>query len=110
MASNSRLPILAAVLLAMPLVNATAQNNPTGNYGSNRSATAGPVTGDKPGTGLNTADVSSSHKKSIHKPRLTKRTPGGTGKTVVPESRSTIAGDADATAKAQSGGTGAGAR
>ena len=111
MVSIPRLAILAAALLAMPLASVMAQSNPPGNYGSNRSATAAPITGDKPGTGLSTADVGSSdvgssHKKSRHKLRSTRRAPGATGKTVVPGNHSTVADDADATAKTQTGGTG----
>ncbi len=110
MASISPSALLVAALLAMPLANAMAQSNPTGNYGSNRSATAGPVTGDQPAAGLNTGDVSSSRKKPTHKVRSTRATAGTTGKTVVPGNHSTVAGDADATARAQSGGTGGGAK
>lgn len=112
MASISRSALLVTALLAMPLAEAMAQSNPTGNYGSNRSATAGPITADKPGAGLSTADVGSSpHKKSRHhKVRPTHSATGRTGKTVVPGSHSTVTGDADATARAQSGSTGGSGR
>ena len=71
MASISPSAMLVAALLAMPLTSALAQsNNPAGNYGSNRSSTASPVTGDTPGSGMSTADVGAPHKTVRHRHRL----------------------------------------
>ena len=110
MSPVSRSVIFVAAILAVPVASTMAQSNPTGNYGANRSATATSTTGDKPETGINTADVKSPHKTHRHRVRTTGGAPGGTGKTVVPGNRSTVAGDADATAGTKTTGTGGGGK
>jgi|SRR4051794_18438638 hypothetical protein len=59
MTSISRALLLSAALMGAPVVAAVAQqNNPTGNYGSNRSATASPGTADdQAASGMHTGDV-----------------------------------------------------
>ncbi len=59
MFSKSSFLLLATALMAAPIASTMAQqNNPTGNLGSNRSATAAPGTADtKAAPGMNTADV-----------------------------------------------------
>ena len=110
MTSISRSVFLAAALATTPLVAALAQNNPTGNYGSNRSTTAAPVTGDSTGSpGMNTGDVNG--KSTMTNSYGTSATkPGSTGRTVVPGNNSSVASDTGGTAKTQSGGTGGGGK
>jgi hypothetical protein len=93
MTLHSRSFILAASLVAMPLVGALAQNtNPAGNYGSNQSITASPGTADsKAASGMNTAD-SNATPSAIPPGATSNYTPGATGRTIVPGSNSTVAG------------------
>lgn len=106
MTANARALLLAAALVAAPLAGALAQSSPTGNYGTNQSTSASPGTVDNKATsGLNAAS-------SQHKPSTTtaaaanKNVPGATGRTIVPGSSSTIAGDAPNTASAKTDGGG----
>src|SRR4051794_38867404 len=101
--------LLAAGLIAAPLAGAIAQqNNPTGNLGSNRSATAAPGTADsKAASGLNTGDAGSrsTTANSYGGPASTNNTtPGATGHTVVPGTTSSQAGSAPSTAQQRTGG------
>jgi hypothetical protein len=105
--------LLSAVLFAAPLTGAMAQDsNPTGNYGSNRSMTASPRTADnKTQSGMNTGDAHAggsmgSYSGSASNPR----TPGGTGRSVVPGSNSSQASAAPGAANTQAGGTGGGGK
>ena len=109
MTALSRSLLLSAALLSAPLTGAMAENsNPTGNYGSNRSATAAPRTADSATrSGMNTGDVHSresmgSYSGSASNPR----TPGATGNTVVPGSNSNQASAATGTANARTDGGG----
>jgi hypothetical protein len=101
--------MMSAALFAAPLTGAMAQpNNPAGNYGSNRSMTATPGTADsKTGSGMNTGDVHTrgamdSNSGAASNPR----TPGGTGRTLVPGTNSNQASAATGTANARTDGSG----
>lgn len=106
MTSHSRFLILAASLVAMPLAGALAQsNNPTGNYGSNQSMTASPGTADnKAASGMNTADVNATPPR-VSSQAKSNYVPGATGRTVVPGSNSTMAGDVPSSTAAKTGAT-----
>ncbi len=107
MGSKLSMSFMAVALLASPVV-ALAQSNPTGNLGSNRSATAVPGTptaDTRPG--LTTADVGHHVKKPMHSAMAKNpRVAGATGSTVVPGSNSTVTGDNGATTAAKTGVTG----
>jgi hypothetical protein len=109
---KSRSILLAATLMAAPLATAMAQqNNPTGNLGSNRSATAAPGTADSSAastmhTGDNAARGTSTN--SHGGTSMNNTTPGATGHTVVPGSTSSQAGAAGSTVREKTGGTSAG--
>jgi hypothetical protein len=93
-----------AVLMAAPLM-ALAQSNPTGNLGSNNSATATPPTANAPMSGLQAGDATAVPRPpsgAAQNPRV----PGATGQTVVPGTNSTVAGDRPATGSARTGGAG----
>jgi hypothetical protein len=108
MITTSRSIILSAALLVAPVASALAQqNNPTGNYGSNRSATASSTTADTPATpGMRTGDISSASTPggSYGGPATSSSKTGATGQTVVPGNNSTVAGDTSGTAKTKTGG------
>jgi hypothetical protein len=93
MTSIPRSLLLSAALLAAPLTGALAQTNPAGNYGSNRSVTAAPGTADnRAAPGMSTADEHSSGAAGSYSGKaLNPRTPGATGRTVVPGSNSSQA-------------------
>ena len=109
MLSKSRFLMVAGALMAMPATAALAQqNNPTGNMGSNRSATAAPGTADsKSGSGMHTGDVGSvtSGSSNYNGTGMNARTPGSTGKTVVPGSTSSEATASSGTAEQKTGTT-----
>jgi hypothetical protein len=95
--------LMAVWLVALP-VGATAQsNNPTGNSGSNKSATASAGTADnKAASGMTTGDATS----RIAPPPMSagnSRTPGGTGDSIVKGDHSTIRGDRAATTDQKTG-------
>lgn len=108
MVLKSRTLILAASLMAVPMVAAMAQqNNPAGNMGSNQSSTASPGTADnKAVSGMNTGDVGSRNKATSSGTAMNSTTPGATGHTVVPGSNSSQAGASAGTAEQKSGSTG----
>jgi hypothetical protein len=113
MTSFPRSLLLAATLLAAPLTVATAQDsNPTGNYGSNRSATSAPGTADSQSASkLRTGDVPSRAGTGGFMGSASKSTtPGGTGRAVVPGNNSTRASASPGTAETRSGGTGGGGK
>jgi hypothetical protein len=85
MTSISRSLLLSAALMAAPLAGAIAQqNNPAGNYGSNRSATAAPGTADsKPMSGMNTGDAGPGDANSAAARSGSGMTPGNAGRTLV---------------------------
>jgi hypothetical protein len=92
----------AAALLVAPLM-AFAQSNPTGNLGSNGSATATPPTANAPVSGLQAGDATAvppPPSGAAQNPRV----PGATGQTVVPGTNSTVGGDRPATGAAKTGG------
>jgi hypothetical protein len=98
--------LVSAAIAVAPLAAGMAQqNNPAGNYGSNRSETATPGTADsKAASGMNTGDVNS---KSTYPGTMSGGTmPGGTGRTVVPGNNSSQANAARGTANTKTGGTG----
>jgi hypothetical protein len=93
--------LLAGALLTAPLAVAMAQTeSPTGNMGSNRSATASPGTAD--GSGMSTGDVSSKPRRPIGS-AMSSTTPGATGQTVVPGSNSSPARASAGTAGQKTG-------
>ena len=110
MPSLSHSLLLSAALLAAPLTGAVAQTNPAGNYGSNRSVTAAPRTADNQAkSGMSTGDeharaAAGNYAGTASDPR----TPGGTGRTVVPGSNSSqasaAAGSANTRTDATTGG------
>ena len=115
MVSKSRSLLLAAALMAAPLATAMAQqNNPSGNLGSNHSATASPGTADNKGApGVSTADMGSrGTTTSNYAPSMNNTSPGATGHKVVPGSTSSQAGSSSGTVeqKAGSQNTGGGSR
>ena len=98
-----RTSMLAAAILAAPLAAFAQSNNPTGNLGSNNSATATPPTADTPSSGLHTGDANAippAPSAAAQNPHV----PGATGQTVVPGTTSTVAGDRPATGNAKTGG------
>ncbi|WP_428538142.1 hypothetical protein [Rhodopila sp.] len=101
MLSKSPSLIVAAVLVTAPMLSAMAQqNNPTGNMGSNSSATATPMTkNNSPGAG-SMAKGTAGENGTKARNRVA---PGATGKTVVPGSKSSQASAADATKQQKSG-------
>jgi hypothetical protein len=110
MIMSSRTLLVAAGLMAMPLaapMTALAQqNNPTGNLGSNRSATASPGTADsKAASGMNTGDVGSkgAGANSYGGAATNPTTPGATGQAVVPGSTSSQANASSGTAEQKTG-------
>nr|WP_294501251.1 hypothetical protein [uncultured Rhodopila sp.] len=113
MLTISRSLLLSAALLSASLTGAMAQGtNPAGNYGSNRSMTAAPGTADSTTkSGMNTGDVHSrGSMESYSGARSDPRTPGGTGRTVVPGSSSSQASAATGTANARTDGTTGGSK
>ena len=101
MFSKSRSLLLAAALVAAPMVTAMAQqNNPTGNQGSNSSATATPTTGNNsPGAGAAARGTTGNYGGTS----MNSTAPGATGKTVVPGSTSSQAGASGATNEQKAG-------
>lgn len=101
----------AAALIAAPVAMAQS-NNPTGNLGSNRSATASPGTADSTSsTGMHTGDSRggvSNYGGSSTSMGMTSGTPGSTGHTVVPGNNSTVASDHSATTQQRQTGNQAG--
>ncbi len=108
MTLNYRFLILATSLVAMPLVGALAQSNPTGNYGTNKTMTAAPGTADNnAASGLSTADANA--KPPGASSPAGNYAPGSTGRTVVPGSNSSVGADATNSSSAKtSGGVGGG--
>jgi hypothetical protein len=96
MTSMLRNSILSAAILAAPLA-AFAQSNPTGNLGSNNSATATKPTADARSSPLHAADANAA-KRPPNAAAQNPHVPGATGQTVVPGTNSTVAGDRAATA------------
>jgi len=107
MTLQSRSLMLAASLIAMPMVGAMAQTNPAGNYGSNTSMTASPGTADNSvASGMSTGDANS--RPTSMKPGSTNEfKKGATGQTVVPGSNSSIASTGSNTATQKTGTTAA---
>ena len=102
---QTRFLFVAAALAVAPVAAAVAQSNPTGNLGSNQSVTAAPGTADnKAASGMNTAGVNAMPAVSSAA-AVNSATPGGTGKTVVPGSNSSVAGDRAGTAATKTGTT-----
>jgi hypothetical protein len=94
--------LIVVSLVAVPF-GAIAQSNPTGNLGSNTSVTAAAGTADKKAaSGMSTGDVGA---KSHHPPTsaANRRTPGGTGTSVVAGDNSTVRGDRAATIDQKTG-------
>lgn len=92
---TSRSFLLAAALAAAPLMTAMAQgSNPTGNYTAGQTSPAAPGTAaSSTASGLNTATA----------PYAGSKTPGSTGRTIVPGNNSSVAGDVHGTAAAKTG-------
>jgi hypothetical protein len=109
MLNKSRSFLLAAALLAAPVATAMAQqNNPAGNLGSNRSATATPGTADNSAASTMTTGDAGAHGPSAntHGGAATNHNvPGATGHTVVPGSNSSQASSAPSTARERTGST-----
>jgi hypothetical protein len=101
--------LLASTLLIAPVATAMAQqNNPTGNLGSNRSATASPGTADsKAGSGMTTGDVGtkSTGTGNYGSSAMSTTAPGATGRTVVPGSTSSQASSSTGTVEQKTGGS-----
>jgi hypothetical protein len=88
MIKTSRPLLLATALFAIPAASALAQSsNAGGNYSTQPTTGSSSMT-TQPHSAMNTAK------------------PGATGKTVVPGSNSTVAGDTSATATAKAGSSG----
>jgi hypothetical protein len=89
------------------MATATAQtNNPAGNMGSNRSATASPGTADnQAASGMHTGDLDSPRAATgnYSSSAMNSTAPGATGRTVVPGSTSSQAGSSKGTAEQQTG-------
>jgi hypothetical protein len=104
---KSRSLLLAASLIAAPLAVAVAQqNNPTGNMGSNNSATASPGTADShAASGMSTGDAGArSTATSPYRGSASNSTmSGATGQTVVPGSTSSQASSSYGTAQQRTG-------
>jgi hypothetical protein len=108
MSSTLRISMLAAAILGTPLLAFAQSNNPTGNMGSNSSATATPPNADShAASGMNTGDANATAKKPTMTDKST-TVPGATGRTVVPGSTSTVSGDHAGTAATKTGQTGTG--
>jgi hypothetical protein len=107
MFSTSRSLLVASTLLIAPVGAAMAQqNNPSGNMGSNRSATAAPGTADsKAASGMNTGDINArgTGASNYSGSAMNSTTPGATGKTVVPGSTSSQADSSRGTVNQKSG-------
>jgi hypothetical protein len=109
MLSKSRSFLFAATLIATPLAIAMAQqNNPAGNFGSNRSATAPPGTADSAAAStMNTGDNGA--RRTTTDPydgtATNRTTPGATGRTVVPGSNSSQDSSAPSTVQERTGAT-----
>jgi hypothetical protein len=102
MTSMLRNSMLAAAIFAAPLTAFAQSNNPTANLGSNKSTTATPPTADTRSSTLHTGDANA----TPHAPGAAAQNPhvpGATGKTVVPGTTSTVAGDRSSTANAKTG-------
>lgn len=100
---NPRFLALAASLAAIPFAAALAQSNPTGNLGSNTSATASPGTADdKAASGLHTADVNAAHPLTTSAAK-NYNPPGRTSRTAVHGTKSTVAADRAATTEQKTG-------
>jgi hypothetical protein len=110
MTSKLRMSLMTVALLATPMLAMAQGNNPAGNMGSNRSDTSAGTNVDKTQTpGMGTADV----KPGVNSPKPSaaaesKTAPGATGRTVVPGSNSTVAGDQSGTSAAKTGQTNTG--
>lgn len=103
MSSTLRTAMLAAAILASPLTAFAQSNNPTGNLGSNSSVTAtAPTANSHAVSGVNTADANANAKMptAMEKSPVV---PGATGRTVVPGSNSTVAGDRAGTVDTKTG-------
>jgi hypothetical protein len=100
---RTRFLLVAATLVAGPMAGALAQSNPAGNLGSNKSVTAAPNTVDQAGPGkLHSAE--SNVVPAPPSPGATdRRVPGATGRTVVPGTNSSVAGDGRSTADTKAG-------
>ncbi len=102
MTSTLRNALLAAAIIAVPLTGFAQSSNPAGNLGSNNSTTASPSTANAPSSTLHSGDAKSTPpmpSAAAQNPHV----PGATGKTVVPGTTSTIAGDRGSTANAKTG-------
>jgi hypothetical protein len=110
MTSKLRMSLMTVAFLATPMLAIAQGNNPTGNMGSNRSDTSAGTNVDKTQTpGMGTADV----RPGVNAPKSSaaakdNMVPGATGKTVVPGSNSTVAGDQSGTSAVKTGQTNAG--
>jgi hypothetical protein len=110
MTSRLRMSLMAVVLLATPALAIAQGNNPTGNMGSNRSDTsAGTNVDNAQKSGMGIADV----KPGMNAPKppaaaKDNTISGATGRTVVPGSSSTVAGDQSGTSAAKTGQTNTG--
>jgi hypothetical protein len=102
MTSTLRTSMLAAAIVASPLIALAQGNNPTGNLGSNDSVTATPPTANSPASGLHAADANATPQMTAGAER-NQRVPGATGQTVVPGTTSTIAGDRQGTLATKTG-------
>lgn len=113
MVSKSYSLLLAAALMAAPMAVAMAQQNPTGNMGSNRSAAASPGTADdRAVSGMNTGDVGTrgTGTSNYSSSAMNSTAPGATGRTVVPGSTSSQASAASGTSDQKTGSTSGGAK
>jgi hypothetical protein len=102
MTSMLRNSMLAAAIFAVPLAASAQSNNPTANLGSNKSVTAAPQTADSQSSTMRTGDANATppaHSTAAQNPHIA----GATGKTVVPGTTSTVAGDRPSTANAKTG-------
>ncbi len=110
MLAKSRSLLLATTLIVAPLATALAQhNNPTGNLGSNGSATATPGTADNStaNTGNGTHGTSMSNYGGT---AMNSTTPGATGHTIVPGSTSSQASSSLGTEQQKKGAQTAGGK
>ena len=112
MLNKSRSFLLVTALLTAPLATAMAQpNNPTGNLGSNRSATAAPGTADNGAASTMTTGDSGARTTSTNTyggAATSRNVPGATGHTVVPGNNSSQASAASSTAQERTGSTAGG--
>ncbi len=98
-----RFLLVASCLIAAPMAGALAQSNPTGNLGSNQSITASHGTVDKKGPSEMSTSGVNAVPRTPSAAAMNRRTPGGTGTTVVRGSSSTISGDRKITADSKTG-------